>query len=91
MRKATSAETKEIAERLCELQHKKGIDIGEKERVRDNLWIELSKDLNGLAVWYIWKRYSDQARPFFKTVTKDYTLSRREIEKILSNQGWICV
>ena len=94
MKRGSSVETKQIAERLCALERTKrdlfysgkGLYPSWKEKIHDKLWIELSNDMD---TWFIWKRYSDQARPFFKTIPKKL-LSFREIEKMLSNQPWIC-
>ena len=85
MKRGSSVETKQIAERLYALERTKR-DLYCKEKIHDKLWIELSNDMT---TWLIWKRYSDQARPFFKTIPKKL-LSFREIEKMLSNQPWIC-
>lgn len=41
-------------------------------------------------VWYLWKTYPDQVRPFFKVVPK-VNYPKEKIEQLLDMQAWVCV
>lgn len=50
------------------------------------IWLEVSDDC---MVWYLWRRYPDQARLFCKCVPKA-NLDVIVIERVLNAQPWTC-
>lgn len=55
--------------------------------ISDDIEIQISDDW---MCWYVWKRFKDQARPFYKVV-KVEMLSNISIEAMLDAQIWSCI
>ena len=62
-------------------------DLLDAENKVGDIWASQSEDS---MMWYLWKRYDDQARLFWKCVPRMH-LAVGEIERILKAQSWICI
>ena len=87
-------ESRILAQKIYEIEH---ADANQwyfwcKEEVKSwiiaqDIRLELSEDY---MMFYLWKRFPDQARAFFKAVPKmRYDVD--QIESILKAQAWICI
>ena len=84
-------ETAALAEKIFEIErsyHKSASNADtNKWKLNDSVIMEISDDH---MVFYLWKRFPDQARSFLKVVPRMmYQVNR--IEKILDAQVWVCV
>lgn len=53
----------------------------------ENVRLERSDDM---LMWYLWKRFDDQARSFFKAVPSLH-LDKETIYRVLDAQSWACI
>lgn len=84
-------ETAALAEKIFEIErsYNKSVSNADtnKWKLNDSVIMEISDDH---MVFYLWKRFPDQARFFLKVVPRMmYQVNR--IEKILDAQVWVCV
>lgn len=95
------SESERLAKQIHNIEHAKfrcrrAWNVNDKSRwdLLDNngnigeIWLEKSGDC---MMWYLWKRYSDQARHFWKCVPADHCMTVREIERFLNAQSWTCI
>lgn len=89
-----SNESRVLAKKVYEIEnanykqkrewHEKGVTTF---KLAEDVYMNKSDDH---MVWYLWKRFPDQAREFCKIVPA-FFLYPDTIEKILNAQGWVCI
>lgn len=84
-------EARQLAEKIYEIEnsfYKKASETDKCHwRLTDSIKMELSEDH---LMFYLWKRFPDQARSFFKAVPRMF-YSVEKIEKMLKIQSWVCI